>query len=372
MKNIVITGGAGFIGAHVAHELLGHGYSVRALDNLSPQAHGDDARRPAYLDDEVELVVGDVRDPTAVGRALDGADAVVHLAAAVGVGRSMSQMAEYTAINNLGTAVLLEEVAAKKSVRRIVVGSSMSVYGEGVYCDGQGDILRNVERSIDQLVAGEWDPRDADGERLLPLPTDERKPPSPTSVYALSKYDQERLCLLTAPAYGKTACALRLFNTYGPHQALSTLYGGVLAIFASRLLDGNAPILNEDGLQRRDFVSVRDVARAFRLALERHDVDQEAINIGSGRFHSVLDVARQMSELLSGGRIAPEVSRRYRTGDVRHCFADITRARERLHYRPQVSLAAGLAVLCAWLRGHQPVDRVDEARAELAARGLWL
>ena len=372
MTRILITGGAGFIGGHVARELVQHGYEVRALDNLSPQVHGTNARRPAYLDERVELVVGDVRDAAAVRAALDGIDAVVHLAAIVGVGQSMYRIAEYTAVNNLGTAVLLEEMVAARRVERIVVASSMSVYGEGAYRDGDGRIVAGVERTLQQLAQGDWELRDAGGRALAPMATTEAKTPSLPSVYALSKYDQERLCLVTARAYGIGGVALRLFNTYGVDQALSNPYTGVLAIFASRLLNGKPPLINEDGLQRRDFVSVRDVARAFRLALEVDAADGQVFNIGSGRVHTVVDVARQMAEMISGGRIAPEVTGRYRMGDIRHCFPDIARARALLGFAPEVDLEAGLVELCDWLRGQVAIDRVEEARAELAARGLAL
>jgi dTDP-L-rhamnose 4-epimerase len=374
MKKILITGGAGFIGGHVARELLAAGYAVRALDNLSPQVHGPGARRPAYLDPRVELLVGDVRNAEAVRRALDGVDAVVHLAARVGVGQSMYQIAEYTAVNNLGTAVLLEGVVANKSIERIVVASSMSVYGEGWYRGAGGRVVEGVERSIEQLARGDWELHEADdgAGALAPIPTSEAKTPSLPSVYALSKYDQERLCLVTARAYGLGGVALRRFNTYGVDQALSNPYTGVLAIFAARLLNGKPPLINEDGLQRRDFVSVRDVARAFRLALEVEEADGQVFNIGSGRVHTVAGVARQMSEMITGGRVPSEITGKYRMGDIRHCFPDIARAAAVLGYRPAVSLSEGLEELCAWLRGQVAIDRVEEARAELAARGLAL
>jgi dTDP-L-rhamnose 4-epimerase len=370
MKKILITGGAGFIGGHLARELVRHGYAVRALDNLAPQVHGEGAGRPAYLDPAVELVVGDVRDGAACARALVGVDALVHLAAAVGVGQSMVRIAEHTSVNSLGTAVLLEQVVAHGGLERLIVASSMSVYGEGSFVDGSGHIVSGVERTPAQLAAGRWELRGDHGGPLMPVATDERMPPAPRNVYALLKHDQERLCLLTARAYGIPVVALRLFNTYGVDQALSNPYSGVLASFAARLLDKKSPLVNEDGLQRRDFVSVRDVARAFRLALEANDVDQKVFNIGSGRVYTVVEVARRLAEVVAGSRIAPEVTGRYRPGDVRHCFPDITLARRLLGYRPEVTLGDGLSELCAWLRGQVAIDRVGEARAERAARGL--
>jgi dTDP-L-rhamnose 4-epimerase len=248
----------------------------------------------------------------------------------------------------------------------------MSVYGEGSFADGDGNLVSGVERDRAQLAASEWEVRGPGGAPLTPVPTGEDKTPSLASVYALGKYDQERMCLVTMRAYGCSAVALRLFNTYGIDQALSNPYTGVLAIFAARLLNGKPPLINEDGLQRRDFVSVRDVARAFRLALEVPEADGQVFNIGSGHVYSVLGVARLMAEMVSGGRIRPEVTGQYRTGDIRHCFPDIARAERVLGYHPEVTLEQGLKELCAWLRGQVAVDRVEEARAELAARGLAL
>ncbi|MCA1689496.1 MAG: NAD-dependent epimerase/dehydratase family protein, partial [Actinobacteria bacterium] len=266
-NGVLITGGAGFIGSHLARDLLEHGWRVRALDNLTPQVH-ESGERPAYLDPEVELLVGDVRDSAAVARALDGVDAVVHLAARVGVGQSMYEMAEYTSVNSLGTGVLLGALL-DHPVDRVLVASSMSVYGEGLYADEDGRPVEADERSRDQLERGDWEPRGAHGEPLTPRPTPETKPASLSSVYALGKFDQERMCLLFGSAYKVPTTALRFFNVYGPDQALSNPYTGILAIFAGRLLNGRAPLIYEDGHQRRDFVSVRDIARACRLCLER-------------------------------------------------------------------------------------------------------
>jgi dTDP-L-rhamnose 4-epimerase len=257
---ILITGGAGFIGSHLADELLRHGHQVRALDVLSPQVHGS-VTRPVYLHSDVELITGDVRDRDAVRRALDGVDAVYHFAAAVGVGQSMYEVAEYTSVNNLGTAVLLEALMVRP-VRKLVVASSMSIYGEGLYRTAGGEIVEATERALQQLRAGVWEPQDDQGQSLAPVPTPEEKTPILTSVYALSKFDQERLCLMIGRAYTIPTVALRFFNVFGPRQALSNPYTGVLAIFASRLLNGNRPLIFEDGLQQRDFVSVYDVARA--------------------------------------------------------------------------------------------------------------
>ncbi len=368
MKHILITGGAGFIGSHLADELLDKGYRVRVLDSLSSQVHGPDRKRPAYLSPEVELLVDDVRNPEAVQKALRGVDAVFHFVAIVGVGQSMYDIARYTSVNNYGTAMLLEALI-ERPVERIVVASSMSIYGEGLYQASDGTQYSNVERSLDQLKASDWEPRDGSGQPLSAVPTPEWKTPSLESLYALSKYDQERMCLMIGRAYGIPSVAMRFFNAFGPNQALSNPYTGVLAIFASRLLNGKAPLIFEDGQQLRDFVSVRDVARACRLALEVPGAAGRVFNVGSGQQFTVSEVARKIARVL-GKRIEPEITGNYRVGDIRHCFPDIGLAHEILGYQPEVTLEDGLVDLAAWLDGQTAQDNFAEMRQELASRGL--
>jgi dTDP-L-rhamnose 4-epimerase len=368
-NHILITGGAGFIGSHLADALLARGHRVRAIDSLSPQVHGPDAVRPDYLDADVELIAGDVRDPDAVRRALRGIDVVYHLAAAVGVGQSMYEIAQYTSVNNLGTAVLLEALTARP-VQRLVVASSMSLYGEGLYHCGDGTVCTGEERDLAQLRAGKWEVRNNRGEVLTPVPTPETKLPSLASVYALSKFDQERMCLMVGRAYGIPTTALRFFNVYGTRQALSNPYTGVLAIFASRLLNGNRPAVFEDGLQRRDFVSVYDIAAACCLALDHPNTAGQVYNVGSGRSYTIREIAERLARVTGKEYLEPEITGKYRVGDIRHCFADISQARSGLGYEPRVHLEDGLVELAAWLEGQVATDRVDEASAELAARGL--
>jgi dTDP-L-rhamnose 4-epimerase len=370
-KRVLITGGAGFIGSHLADALLAAGYHVRALDNLSPQVHGGGQKRPQYLHADVELLLGDVRSPEAVARSLVGVDAVVHFAAKVGVGQSMYEAAEYVAVNTLGTAVLLEALA-KRPVDRLVVASSMSIYGEGLYRAPDGRLVNDAERPLGRLCERDWEPRNAEGEQLEPLPTPETKSPALTSVYALSKYDQERMCLLMGRAYKIPTVALRFFNVYGPRQALSNPYTGVLAIFASRYLNNKPPLVFEDGLQRRDFVSVHDVVKACRRALEVPEARDHVFNIGSGQSYTILEIARRMAKVLGKERLPPEITRTYRVGDIRHCFASIATARQVLGFTPQVRLEDGLAEMADWLGGQVAQDRVDQASAELAQRGLTL
>jgi dTDP-L-rhamnose 4-epimerase len=368
-KRILITGGAGFIGSHLADELLESGHRVRVLDCLSPQVHGENALRPGYLAPEVEFLAGDVRDPEAVRRALKGVDAVYHLAAKVGVGQSMYQIGDYTTVNNDGTAVLLEALT-KNPVSRLVVASSMSIYGEGLYRAPDGALVPGAQRTLAQLKARDWELRDAEGGLLVPVPTPETKQPALASVYALSKFDQERMCLIVGQAYGIPTVALRFFNVYGPRQALSNPYTGVLAIFASQLLNGRPPLIFEDGRQQRDFVNVRDVVRASHLALKVPDAIGGVFNIGSGRRFIVSEIAEDLSRILGRRHITAEITQRYRTGDIRHCFADITLARTVLGYEPKVTFDQGMQELAAWLEGQIAISRVGEASSELFSRGL--
>lgn len=366
---VLITGGAGFIGSHLGDALLRAGYRVRALDCLLPQVHGASGQRPSYLHRDIELVVGDVRDERALSRALSGVEAVFHFAARVGVGQSMYEIAEYVDTNARGTALLMQALA-EHPVQRLIVASSMSIYGEGLYRSERG-VHEDVTRSVDDLRRGQWEPRDDRGRLLQPLATPETKRPCLASVYALSKYDQERLCLMLGQAYGIPTVALRFFNVYGTRQALSNPYTGVLAIFASRLLNRKSVSIFEDGKQRRDFVHVSDVVQACMRALTGK-ASHVAVNVGSGVSFSVLEVARAMAEAIGGRHPYPEITGQYRVGDIRHCFADISLAQRLFGYEPATSLATGLSELSAWLSGQSAVDRVDEMRDQLQARGLTL
>ncbi len=371
-KKVLITGGAGFIGSHAADELLSSGHSVRILDNLSPQVHGPGQERPGYLSPDAELIVGDVRDRAAVKKALRGVDAVVHLASMVGVGQSMYELESYTSVNSLGTAVLLQNIIDRPAgnVGRLVVASSMSIYGEGLYKDADGWTGTVPDRGIGQLQAGQWELRGPEGQRLRPVPTPEHKVPSLASIYALSKYHQEKMCLIFGKAYKIPVIALRFFNCFGTRQALSNPYTGVLAIFAARILNGNPPLIFEDGLQKRDFVSVSDAARAIRLSVESDCNESAAVNIGSGKCHTVVSIAERLIKLLGRNGLRPIITKKYRVGDIRHCFADISFARKFLNYEARVGIDSGLRELAAWLEKQNPEDRVMAAAAELASRRL--
>jgi len=368
---VLITGGGGFIGSHLATKLLRHDYRVRVLDVLLPQVHGSDPKRPSYLHPDVEFIHGDVRHPVTIRKALEGADGVFHFAAAVGVGQSMYEIEHFTSVNNIGTAVLLEALL-ERPIKKLVVASSMSIYGEGLYRNRNGEIQAPPERGLEQLRRGVWELQDGDGEPLEPIPTPEDKIAVPASVYALSKYDQEKLCLITGRAYNIPTAAMRFFNAYGTDQALSNPYTGVLAIFASRLLNNTPPMVFEDGLQKRDFVSVRDVARACRLAYEKEAAVNQVFNVGSGQAFTVKEGGGSVCKALNKEAVHPRITGKFRQGDIRHCYADISKAREILGYEPQVSLEEGIVELAEWLEGQIAVDQVDAASAELAKRGLTL
>ena len=368
---VLITGGAGFIGSHLADGLLAEGHQVRALDNLDPQVHPGGAR-PGYLDDDVELQVGDVRDHDAVRRALEGVDAVVHFAAAVGVGQSMYEIERYTSINAIGAAVLLEEVVDRRyQIGKLLVASSMSIYGEGQYRNprtGESGLAPGV-RPESQLAGRNWDVLADDRTPLEPEPTAETKLLRPTSIYAIGKRDHEEMVLAVGAAYGIPAVALRFFNVYGERQALSNPYTGVAAIFSSRLLNDRAPLVFEDGNQTRDFVDVRDIARCSALALQENGADGRTLNVGTGRPTSIGEVARVIARGL-GKEIEPEIVNEFRAGDIRHCYADTQLANELLGFRAEIPFEAGMQELLAWLEGQEASDSVDAARDALVARGL--
>jgi dTDP-L-rhamnose 4-epimerase len=370
-RRVLVTGGAGFIGSHLAAALVARGHRVRILDVLDPQVHGTGSTRPAA--EGAEMIRADVLDAEALTRALDGIEVVFHQAAAVGVGQSMYAAADYTRVNSLGTALLLEKIATPGSrVEKVIVASSMSIYGEGQYgcptCGPAAPMPRRKER----LLAGKWEPDcPGCGRDLAPLPTGEGKPLGPTSIYAVTKRSQEEAVLVMGQAYGIPSVALRYFNVYGPGQALSNPYTGVAAIFSSRLLNGRPPCFFEDGEQGRDFVHVSDIVQANLLAMDRSEADFQALNVGTGVRTSLRVLADGLIRRLApGDGLAPRVLGTFREGDIRHCYADIGRIRALLGYEPRVALEKGFDDLVDWAKDQKPVDRFDLAAAELVSRGL--
>jgi dTDP-L-rhamnose 4-epimerase len=373
---VLVTGGAGFIGSHLVDLLVARDHPVVVLDNLDPQVHGPAAVAPRHLarhlaSGAVRFLHGDVTNRDQLSAALADADAVVHLAAAVGVGQSMYEPHYYVHTNCGGTGLLLDLLArGTKPLRKLVVASSMSLYGEGAYacraCDGREALPRSEAR----MKAGAWEVQCARcGADMDPQPTREEKPPDIASVYAATKKHQEDLAVSFGRAWGIPTFALRLFNVFGPRQSLSNPYTGVAAIFLSRLLSDKPPLVFEDGRQRRDFVDVRDVARALLLAVEAGSEGAHVLNVCTGRPTSVLDVGEALAAHL-GLKLAPELLGRYRAGDVRHCYGDPGRAREVLGFTAQETLASGLPALVEWCRAEQSSDGVEASLRELEVRGL--
>ena len=367
---VLVTGGLGFIGSHLTDRLLDMGLEVVVLDNLEYQVHR--GRYPAYANPGAVTIVGDVRNQSLLAQALDGVEVIFHQAARVGVGQSMYEPMRYVEANCLGTAAILDHLANRPhSVRKLVVASSMSCYGEGVYeCPGCGSSAVK-QRTQAQIEAKTFEMLCADcGDTARPVPTREDHPMRPDSVYAVTKRDQEELCL----SYGRhspvPAVALRYFNGYGTRQSLSNPYTGVCAIFCSRLKNGQPPLIFEDGLQMRDFVHVSDIVQANVLAMHNPDMDNRAFNVGSGRPVTVLELARTIARVL-GRDVEPTVTGQFRAGDIRHCFGDCS-AIESMGYRPGVSLEEGIAQLTGWAEGQEASDMVDKAWDELRKHRLVL
>lgn len=372
MATVLVMGGAGFIGSHIVDALIARGHGVRVLDSLEPQVHGSSGNPPGYLNPAAAFYRGRIEDPEALAAVLPGVDIVFHEAAIVGVGQSMYEVRRYVDGNTGATAAFLDYLVHNPELRpkKLVVASSMSIYGEGAYVDCAGAPLYPRLRSRQQLENRVWEIIDARGCEAPPAPTDEDKPLYPTSIYAVTKRDHEEMCLAVGYAYRMPTVALRYFNVYGPRQALSNPYTGVGAIFSSRLLNNKPPLVFEDGLQTRDFVHVSDIVQANLRAMETDAADYHAVNVGTGSPTSVLQVASLLADHL-GYEGAPVILGKFREGDIRHCFANIARARRLLDYRPQVSMSEGIPELVRWVSAQEGVmDGSDRAADELRKWGL--
>jgi dTDP-L-rhamnose 4-epimerase len=368
---VVVLGGAGFIGGHLVDALLEQRHQVRIVDNLDPQVHPS-GLPPAYLNSRAEFFQHDIRDIDALKQGLHGAEAIFYLAGAVGVGDSMYRIRHYTDVNLLGCANLLELLTdSKRSSRQLILASSVTVYGEGKYsCPTHGIVFPSM-RSLDRVSRREWDPPCPESgciEKLQPVATDETKPAVPQSIYAITKRAQEEMVLTTARAYDLSATVLRYFNVYGSRQAVSNPYTGVAKIFAVHIAEGKSPLVYEDGQQTRDFVHVSDIVRANLAVLGNPRASGEIFNIGSGRPCTVLDLVNHIAKK-SGGAVSPGVAGKFRAGDVRHCFADITKAQTLLGYQPCTVIPDGLENLLDKPQ-HGAAQLSAEADAQLLQRGL--
>ena len=370
-KKVLVTGGAGFIGSHLVDKLIELGHEVVVFDNLEPQVHGDGQRIPEYLNKECEFIKGDIRNRDELKKALKGKEIIFHQAAVVGVGQSMYEINKYTEVNILGTANLLDILANENHrVEKLIIASSMSVYGEGKYRCVKCGVVYPKLRSLSQLKRGEWEMRcPLCNQEVESLPTDEDKPLYPTSVYAISKRDQEEMCLTIGRAYNISTIALRYFNVYGPRQALSNPYTGIAAIFSSRILNDNPPCIFEDGRQSRDFTHISDIVRANLLAMQNKKADCEVFNVGTGRPLSVLDIAQGLiGELKSSVDI--DIVRKYRVGDIRHCYANVSKIQKKLGFKPRLKFEEGISDLVEWVKRQKAVDQFWKSQRELKKKGL--
>jgi dTDP-L-rhamnose 4-epimerase len=368
---VLVTGGAGFIGSHVVDELLSHGLRVRVYDSLEPQVHGDSGKPPAYLNPAAEFVRGDVRDREALEGALKGVDRIIHLAASVSSAQSMYQIEKYIDVNVRGTSTLLDLVSARaKDIQSLVVASSCTVYGEGAYACAQCGGFAPGMRDLERLARREWEqPCPRCGEPSRPVPTSEERQLQPATVYGLSKRAQEELCLIFGRIYGVRTLGLRYFGVYGPRQSLSNPYTGAVVNFLTRIVNGRAPLVFEDGRQSRDFIHVRDVARATALAVTSTGAPSGAYNVGTGSMTTVLEVIRALYHAF-GQEPQSEVLHQWRAGDIRHCIADMTRTRRELGFEPSLSLEQGVRDVVEWSATQRSVDLTDQALEDLKVRSL--
>ena len=367
---ILITGGVGFIGSHLVDALVGRGHEVVIYDNFEPQVH---KKEPEYLNRNAEVIKADVRDKDTLKDAVMDSGIIFHQAAMVGVGQSMYQVEKYVDVNTFATAKLLDILANEEhSVKKLIVASSMSIYGEGTYQCGDCGIVYPALRSEEQLMRRRWEMTCPNcGKEVKPLPTDETKPLQPTSIYAVTKKDQEEMSLAIGRAYSIPTVALRYFNAYGPRQSLNNPYTGVCAIFSARIKNNNSPLIFEDGLQSRDFVSVHDVVEANILAMESSNANYEVFNVGTGRATNILEIAQMLIKLYNkDSNLSPEITNKYRAGDIRHCFADISKIKNKLGYKPKIDFEEGMKELVEWGEKEETVDKFEEAHEELKVRGL--
>lgn len=369
--NILVTGGAGFIGSHLVDALIANGHNVRILDNLDPQVHGKEQNIPEYLNNQAEFILGDIRSRDDVIKAIADVDIVFHQAAAVGVGQSMYEVERYVQVNTYGTAVLWDVLINEHNkVKKVLIASSMSNYGEGEYeCNNCG-VVHPELRDINQLYAHDWEMHCPKCNTICkPIPTSESKYLRPTSIYAITKRDQEEMSMVLGRAYNIPVVALRYFNVYGPRQALSNPYTGVAAIFSSRLLNNNPPLIFEDGLQSRDFVHVKDIVKANILAMNSDNANYQVYNVGCGRQITILKIAEMLINKLNL-QISPEIVNKFREGDIRHCYANISKIQQELGFEPEIAFEEGIDDLIAWVKTQTAVDMVDMATAILEQKGL--
>jgi dTDP-L-rhamnose 4-epimerase len=373
MKNILVTGGAGFIGANLCEQLVAKDYTVTILDNLSPQIHGlSDSSLYKRVKNITNFIKGDICNKNDWEKALKGQDAVIHLAAETGTGQSMYEIAKYNHVNIVGTSHLLDLLANKKhNIKKVILASSRAIYGEGKYrCEKHGvvcpdaRILENLKKRNFNLICNKCKLE------LQLLATDEKSKIHPSSIYGITKQQQEQMILLIGKSIGIPTVALRYQNVYGPGQSLKNPYTGILSIFSTRILNGNEIEIYEDGKESRDFVFIDDVIEATILALEKNQVNGEVINVGSGVPTTILKVAMTLKTLYNSN-VNITVSNKYRLGDIRHNYADLTKIKNSLGFKPKYDFITGITKFVDWVKTQEiKEDKYESSVEELKQRGL--
>ncbi|MFD2554230.1 NAD-dependent epimerase/dehydratase family protein [Sphingobacterium tabacisoli] len=376
MKNILITGGAGFIGSNLALKLIAKGYTVTVLDNLSPQIHGNNPTEtsPLYLSikDKVKFILGTVTSEEDWEKAIEGQDAIVHYAAETGTGQSMYEVKKYIDVNINGTALLLDLlVNTKHGVKKVVVASSRSIYGEGKYMSKELGAVYPTQRTADYMDQGDFEVKYNGSSALTLVGTDEESKIHPSSVYGITKQNQEQMVLTVCPTIGVAGVAFRYQNVYGPGQSLKNPYTGILSIFSTQIKNGNGINIFEDGKETRDFVFIDDVVDATILGLEKDEANNQVFNVGTGVATNVLEVANGLIKNY-GVNVPVTVSGNYRLGDIRHNYADLTKIKATLGFEPKVSFDQGLAKFTAWVNTQEvEKDQYQKSIDEMKAKGLY-
>lgn len=376
MKNILITGGGGFIGSNLALKLISKGYTVTVLDNLSPQIHGDNPREtsPLYqsIKDKVQFIEGTVTNIEDWKKALEGQDIIVHYAAETGTGQSMYEVQKYVDVNVTGTSLMLDLlVNGNYNVKKVVVASSRSIYGEGKYMSDELGAVYPKHRIADDMDKGDFEPNYADSSALTLVATDENSKIHPSSVYGITKQNQEQMVLTVCPTIGIAGVAFRYQNVYGPGQSLKNPYTGILSIFSTQIKNGNGINIFEDGKESRDFVYIDDVVDATLLGIEKEEANNQVFNVGTGIATDVITVADSLSKNY-GVEVPITISGNYRLGDIRHNFADLTKIRSTLGFEPKFSFEQGLQKFTDWVNTQEvQEDKYQKSIDEMKAKGLY-
>ncbi|MDO6645486.1 NAD-dependent epimerase/dehydratase family protein [Acinetobacter guillouiae] len=376
IKNVLITGGAGFIGSNLALKLASKGYSVTVLDNLSPQIHGDNPTQtsPLYLSikDKVKFIQGTVTSKDDWEKALQGQDAIIHYAAETGTGQSMYEVEKYVDVNINGTALMLNLlVNGDYGVKKVVVASSRSIYGEGKYISKELGPVYPTQRTADFMDQGDFEVKYTGSSDLTLVATDEDSKIHPSSVYGITKQNQEQMVLTVCPTIGIAGVAFRYQNVYGPGQSLKNPYTGILSIFSTQIKNGNSINIFEDGKESRDFVYINDVVDATILGLEKEEANNQVFNVGTGVATNVLTVANELVKNY-GINVSIKVSGNYRLGDIRHNYADLTKINKLLGFQPKVSFEDGLKKFADWVNTQEiQEDNYQRSIDEMKAKGLY-